>query len=109
MRHLNDLSNVSSRSTARAAARLVAEIDCYERIREAGRNALQTGRNIAAAERRCAADLAAAPGAAAEAWLNSGAGRILGLPRQWEDVFAYEYERALARAARHFLTEVSPE
>lgn len=103
------LDHVTSRNTARAAARTRAEADLYETIRDAGRDAMQSGKDIAAAEREHARNVAAHPGSSSDAWVNAGASRVLGLAPRWEPVFLREYDRATTRAARHFLDVVSPE
>ena len=104
-----ELSNVTSRKTARRAARIRAEADLYETIRDAGRDAMQSGEDIADAEREHARNVAAHPGSSSDAWVNAGASNTLGLARRWEPVFLAEYDRATTRAARHFLAVVSPE
>lgn len=101
-------TTISTRSTARAFARNQAERDLYETIRDAGRDAMQSGESIDDAERETARAIAAHPGCSSEAWLNAGASRIVGIPQRWEAVFLREYDRATTAFARHFLTVVSP-
>jgi len=103
------MTTISTRNTARAFARTQAESDLYETIRDAGRDAMQSGDDIADAERETARNIAAHPGCASEAWVNAGASRIVGIPQRWESVFLREYDRATAYHARRFLTVVSPE
>ncbi len=106
---MDRLDHVTSRKTARRAARIRAVDDLYETIRDAGRDAMQSGEDIADAEREHARNVAAHPGSSSDAWVNAGASRILGLAPRWESVFLNEYDRATTRAARHFLAVVSPE
>ena len=70
---------------------------------------MQSSKDIAAAEREHARNVAAHPGSSSDAWVNAGASRVLGLAPRWEPVFLREYDRATTRAARHFLDVVSPE
>lgn len=100
---------ITTRRTARAAARLHAEHDLYETIRDAGRRAMQSGASIDNAERETAGNIAAHPGCSSEAWVNAGASAIVGIPARWEAVFLREYDRATTAYARHFLTVVSPD
>ena len=100
---------ITTRRTARAAARLHAEHDLYETIRDAGRHAMQRGEIVDDAERETARNIAAHPGCASEAWCNAGASAIVGIPARWEAVFLREYDRATTAYARHFLTVVSPD
>jgi hypothetical protein len=100
---------ITTRRTARAAARVHAEHDLYETIRDAGRDAMQSGESVDDAERETARNIAAHPGGASEAWCNAGASRIVGIPARWEAVFLREYDRATTAYARHFLTVVSPD
>lgn len=106
---MKELVNVTSRQTALRAAQARAEADLYETIRNAAREAMQSGDDIHAAERECARNSAAHPGHASEAWLNAGASKTLGLATRWESVFLREYDRATTKTARHFLAVVSPE
>lgn len=71
---------ITTRRTARAAARVHAEHDLYETIRDAGRDAMQSGESVDDAERETARNIAAHPGGASEAWCNAGASRIVGIP-----------------------------
>ena len=100
---------ITTRRTARTAARRYAEHDLYETIRDAGRDAMQSGESIDDAERETACNIATHPGCASEAWLNAGASAIVGIPARWEAVFLREYDRATTAYARHFLTTVSPD
>ncbi len=102
-------TTISTRNTARAFARAQAESDLYDMIRDAGRDAMQTGGDLADAERETARNIASHPGCASEAWVNAGASRIAGIPARWEAVFLREYDRATTAYARHFLTVVSPD
>jgi hypothetical protein len=102
-------TTISTRNTARAFARTQAEHDLYETLRDAGRDAVQSGESIDAAERETARNIASHPGSASEAWCNAGASRIVGIPARWEAVFLREYDRATTAYARHFLTVVSPD
>ena len=100
---------ITTRRTARTAARLHAEHDLYETIRDAGRRAMQRGERLDDAERETAGNIAAHPGCSSEAWVNAGASAIVGIPARWEAVFLREYDRATTAYARHFLTVVSPD
>ena len=102
-------TTISTRNTARAFARKQAERDLYETIRDAGRDAMQSGDDIAAAERETARAIAAHPGSSSAAWVNAGTSRVVGIPQRWEAVFLREYDRATMAYARHFLTVVSPD
>lgn len=100
---------ISSRSTAIAFARARAEHDLYETIRDAGRDAMQSGDDIADAERAVARNVIAHPGCSSDAWVSAGGSRFNGVPERWEPVFLREYDRATDYHARRFLAVVSPE
>lgn len=100
---------ITTRRTARAFARTQAEHDLYETLRDAGRDAMQSGESVDDAERETARNIAQHPGSASEAWCNAGASRSMGIPARWEAVFLREYDRATTAYARHFLTTVSPD
>lgn len=103
------MTTISTRTTALDFARTRAERDLYETIRDAGRDAMQSGDNIAAAERSVARNILAHPGCSSDAWVAAGASRFNGIPERWEPAFLREYDRATAYHARRFLTVVSPE
>ena len=100
---------ITTRRTARAAARLHAEHDLYRTLRDAGLDAMQSRESVDDAERETARNIAEHPGCASEAWCNAGASAIVGIPARWESVFLREYDRATTAYARHFLTVVSPD
>ena len=100
-----ELTNVTSRKTALRAAQVRAEADLYETIRDAGRDAMQSGEDVHEAEREHARNVARHPGCSSDAWLSAGASKVLGLASRWESVFLREYDRATTKAAQRFLAE----